>query len=621
MTILQALVGYYDRLAARDPDPLTGEPAIEPLGYSREKISFAIMLDGDGKPIDVRDLRERDKKGKPHPRPMIVPAAVKRSSGIAPNLLWDKSSYMLGRTAGECKRVLAERDAFRQRHLDLLAESDDPGLVALQRFLMTWTPERFDAPPFVEEMLDANLVFRLDGDAGLIHEREAAKALVARAEPVAGADNLCLVTGRRAAVQRLHPSIRGVDGAQSSGASLVSFNIAASESHGKEQGDNAPTSAEAAFKYGAALNRLLDRADPRHRLAVGDTTVVFWAEASGAGAEAGAAAAEDLFGALLAPPPPTDEAEAAKLNDALGSLRHGRPVDALALGVESGTRFHVLGLAPNAARLSVRFWLVDTIDAFAARLAEHHGDLDIAPRPWQRPPSVGYLLRRTAALQAKADNVPPLLGGEVLRAILAGTRYPRALLAATIMRLRAGDDPGEGWHAAACRAVLAREARLRLPPDRRAEFDPRREGLPVSLDRDNSDPAYQLGRLFAALETGQRMALGRVNATIRDRYFGAASATPAGVFPLLLRGVQAHLGKLRKSGKDSWLEREIEQITTHLPPSLPRSLKLEAQGRFALGYYHQRAAQFADRKRKAEIDAAETEADAAEAPEGDRADA
>lgn len=375
-------------------------------------------------------------------------------------------------------------------------------------------------------------------------------------------------------------------------------------SYGKGQGANAPTSEAAAFRYDAALNRMLDRGS-RNRVArpIGDASVVFWADTSAVVCETAAQAAENAFASWFDHPaqdgPEADDAsEAVKLRDALDMLAEGRPVQDLDLGLVPGTRFHVLGLAPNAARLSVRYWLADDFEAFARRLAEHYRELAIEPPPWgAKLPSIQRLLVKTTALQEKFDNIPPLLAGEVTRGVLSGTRYPRTLLTAAIIRLRAGDDPGTGWHAAAIRAVLARDHRLHA----------KRENWLVSLTRDFPDPAYQLGRLFAAVETAQRMALGRVNATIRDRYFGAASATPASVFPLLLRGAQNHLGKLRKDHKGSWLEREIEEITDHLPPELPRSLAMERQGRFVIGYYHQRKAQFAGRS--AEIAAAEDEAD------------
>ena len=230
----------------------------------------------------------------------------------------------------------------------------------------------------------------------------------------------------------------------------------------------------------------------------------------------------------------------------------------------------------------MRTWVQDDFATIARRLQDHHDDLRVEPLPWRaKPPSVARLLVRTTALQEKFDNIPPLLAGEVMRAVLTGGRYPRTLLTAAIMRLRAGDDPSTGWHASAIRAVLTRDHRLKLA----------KEPAPMSLQRDNPDPAYQLGRLFAALEVAQRMALRGVNATIRDRYFGAASATPAIVFPVLIRGAQNHLGKLRKDGKGGWVEREIEEISDHIGTAYPRSLRLEAQGRFFLGYYHQRRAQ------------------------------
>ena len=595
MSVLQALDGYYGRMAAR------GEA--QPYGFSREKISFAIVLSPEGEAIQVNDLRCL--VGKKLVAPLLeVPAlAAKRTVAIVCNLLWDKTAYALGRTAGEGRRTVLEHARFKEDNLALITGSEDEGLIAFAKFLSGWTPERFDATPFGPEMLDANVVFALDGETGYLHEREAAQRLLDARAGSSGPSQLCLVTGVDAAVARLHPSVRGVEGAQTAGASLVSFNLDAFTSYGKSQGDNAPTSEAAAFRYGAALNRMLDRGS-RNRLArpVGDASVVFWADTSAGVDEAQAAAAETAYANWA--DPPDDEGETAKIGDALKQLVEGRPASALDIGVAEGTRFHVLGLAPNAARLSVRYWLSDSFEAFAHRLAEHHHDLAIDPLPWKRPPSVRYLLMKTTALQEEAKNVPPLLAGEVMRAVLTGSAYPRTWLAAVIGRLRAGDDPSTGWHAAAIHAVLSRERRLM----RLDHPDPKKEP-PVSLNRESPDPAYNLGRLFAALETAQRSALGKVNATIRDRYMGAASATPAGVFPLLIRGAQSHLGKLRKEGKGGWLEREIEDINDCFEKDhYPRSLKLEQQGRFFLGYYHQRKAQFTKAKAAGEAHLVEDEA-------------
>lgn len=577
MTVLQSLGGYYDRMAAR------GEA--EPLGFSREKFGWCVVLNGDGEPVDAVDLYDRSGK-KPAPRLMDVPAGVKRTVAVLPNLFWDKTAYSLGRTAGGGKRTAEEHAAFKAANLAAVADSEDPRLAAYRRFLEAWTPSRFDQPPFTAAMLDANILFRLDGDTAYLHDRAAALAAIA-ARAGGGSDAIpCLVTGVPAPPARLHRSIKGVEGAQTAGAALVSFNLDAFTSYGKSQGANAPTSEAAAFRYAAALNRLLDRGSG-NRLRIGDMTVAFWADAGGG--EAGAAAAESLFVDLFDPPPATDAQEAKVLGDSLAKLAAGRPVSALRPDVDPGTRLHVLGLSPNAARLSVRLWLTEGIGILAARLGQHYADLLIEPLPWRAEPAVRWLLVRTVAAQGKFENVPPLLAGEVTRAVLTGAPYPQSLLAAALMRLRAGDDPGTGWHAAVIKACLHRRARARWHP----EPPPPKETVPVSLDRDHPHPAYQLGRLFALLETTQKLALGRLNATIRDRYFGAASATPASVFPLLLRGAQSHLGKLRKSGKGGWVEREIEAIMDRLPPEPVRSLRLADQGRFAVGYYHQRATRVA----------------------------
>lgn len=584
MSVLQALERYYHRLDER------GE--VSAPGWSPEKFGWCVLLDRDGVPVDVQDLHDLSGK-KPKVKQYAVPAAVKRTVGIAPNLLWDKTAYVLGRTAGEGKRTAQEHVAFVDLHLVRLAGQEDEGLVALRRFLEAWRPERFDEAPFKPEMLDGNVMFRLDGELGFLHERPAARTLVKAGSGEAGEgvddSGLCLITGQAGKLARLHPTIKGVEGGQSSGAALVSFNLDAFTSLGKEQGANAPTSEGAAFRYGAALNHLLTRDGPnRLKRPVGDATVVFWADASAATA---AEAADSLFADWLGGDlTEEDGAQAAKVRAQMEAVAAGRPLAELNPKIEPGTRFHVLGLSPNAARLSVRFWLSDSLDAFAQRLARHHQDCRVEPPPmnWGGAPSVNRLLVNATALQRDYKNIPPLLAGEVMRAVLSGTRYPQSLLSAALIRLRAGDNAASGWHAAAIRAVLVRDYRLGFY----------KENVPMSLDREHRTPGYLLGRLFAVYELAQRAALGRVNATIRDKYFGAASATPASVFPLIVRGGQNHLAKVRKD-KPGWaalIERELEDIHAGLEPSLPRSLGLQQQGEFAIGYYHQRATKLSNDK-------------------------
>jgi CRISPR-associated protein Csd1 len=570
MTILHALNSYYDRMAAR------GEA--EPPGYSREKISYEILLTPEGAVAAVNDIRDTTGK-KPAPIMMNVPAGMKRTVGIASNRMWDKTAYVLGVTAGEGKRTAQEHEAFKATHAALLADTKDEGLLALRSFLESWTVAQFgENPLFTEEMKDANIVFRLDGVQEYIHDRPAARALVTAA-PDGEGDDLCLVTGERGTAARLHPSIKGVWGAQSSGASLVSFNLDAFTSYGKEQGANAPVSEEATARYGAALNRMLDKGS-RNRIQVGDTTTVFWADASGAGG-GDAADAADEFAALFFEPP-SDKEEAAHIKAQLETVAQGRPASELNAKLNPGTRFYILGLAPNAARLSVRFWYDATFGDLERRIREHWQDMAIVPPPKIWPPSAWHLLIETAA-QHKSENIPPLLGGELMRAILIGTRYPRSLMSAILIRIRAEQGEVTAMRAAILRGILARD--YRLDPDNQKE-------VPVALDETDTNPAYRLGRWFAELEAIQQHALPGLNATIRDRFYGSASSAPARTFPVLIRNAMNHLAGLRKDGKAGGHEKRLEAIIAGVDHGLPRSLHIEDQARFAIGYYHQRAERF-----------------------------
>lgn len=578
--ILSALNDYYQRLLEQGAD------GVSPFGYSQEKISYEILLSPDGAVVDVNDIREVTGK-KPTPRSLSVPQPEKRTSGTKANFLWDKTSYVLGASSKDSGRTALEHAAFKELHLQALADENDHGLQALTKFLGRWEPGQFQAPMFYEEMLDTNFVFRLDGQQQYLHESPAAQTV--RARLLANGDSrngLCLVTGLQQPLARLHPAVKGVNGAQSSGASIVSFNLDAFTSYGKSQGENAPISEQAAFAYTAVLNHLLRRDEHnRQRLQIGDASVVFWAQSTDA---SHATQAEATFWSMLEPPS-DDGQEAEKLRNVLSAVAQGRPLHELDPQLEEGTRLFVLGLAPNASRLSIRFWETGNLKTFACRLGEHFQDLHIEPLPWKTAPPIWRLLYATAPSRdgkAKAEDVPAHLAGEMARAILTGRRYPHSLLATLIMRMRADGDIS-GVRVALCKAVLARESRLG------GKTNP--EELPMSLDKEASNPGYRLGRLFAVLEGAQRLALGdKVNATIRDRYYGAASATPATVFPLLLRNTQNHLAKLRKDkpGLAVNLERDIAEIVGGLQSQFPRSLRLEDQGRFAIGYYHQSQARF-----------------------------
>ncbi|WP_311031721.1 type I-C CRISPR-associated protein Cas8c/Csd1 [Mesorhizobium koreense] len=581
MSILASLARAYERL-----------PDAPPFGYSVQNIGVIVGLNEDGTVASVTPWFDGEGK-KRKPRPMLVPQPVKRTAGIAPNFLWDKTSYVLGVTSGEGKRTADEHAAFKERHEKELAGTDDPGLKALLLFLRRWTPDQFDASQWSDDFKDQNVVFALETDRHnnlWLHNRDAAKALWMR---VSGGDGknpqICLVTGKSGPVARVHPAIKGVWGGQSSGGSIVSFNLDAFTSYGHMQGDNAPVSEAAAFAYTTALNTFLS--DKKHRLQIGDASTVFWADAEDAEA---ALLAEAAFPEFF--DPAKEDADTTKeVKILLERLRKGdQELDkdlALEAGelvkkLEKGVRFYVLGLAPNAARISIRFYYESDFGELARNYQRFVNDMRIEP-PWREPyaPLWRYLVE--TAVLGKRENVPPNLAGEWMRAILNGADYPLTLLSTVLSRIRA-DGEINALRASILKAVLIRNYERKVP---------------VALDPTMTDSkGYLLGRLFAVYEEIQRAALGgNVNATIKDKFYGSASATPRKVFGLLESGSANHLAKVRKlsPGRAVNLLKLQDQIMDLMEPSkgpYPAFFSADEQAFFGLGYHHQHSDFFKSRK-------------------------
>jgi len=564
--ILQALADYYRRKQA-DPDPSQRLPA---YGFEEKEIPFILEIDSEGRLVQILDTRSGEGKKKTAQR-FLVPKAVKKTSGVAANLLWDTAEYVLGiDTRGKPERVAEQHAAFRA-HIDALPDAvkADPGVAAVLKFLDRIDFDVLAACPAWEAIKTTNplLSFRLHGDVELVCQRPAVTALAADDSQEEGATVTCLVSGALAAPERLHAAIKGVWGAQSSGANIVSFNLDAFNSYGKNQGANAPVGKAAAFAYTTALNHLLAKGS-RQRIQVGDASTVFWAEAP----HELETALVDLFGES-----PKDDPD--RGTDALRALYRAVETGRFAVGSDD-TRFYVLGLAPNAARIAVRFWETAPAIDLARRIRQHFEDIAVARSP--RDPEHLSLFRLLAAtaVQGKADNIAPNLGGEVMRAIVEGLPYPATLLNAAVQRCRAEQQVSYP-RAAAIKGWLNRDARRRHLPQ---------EEFPPMLDPAHQSAAYRLGRLFAVLEKVQEEASPGLNATIRDRYYGAASSTPAAVFATLLRLKNHHLGKLH-AGRAVQMEKLIGEIMAGID-DIPSHLSLPDQGRFALGYYHQRQAFF-----------------------------
>lgn len=570
--ILQSLHQLYDRLAG------SAGYAVAPPGYSLQKISFAVVIHPDGRLHAIEDRREQI-GNKYRPRQLLVPGQAKPSgSGINPCFLWDNPFYLFGFTEDSDKSARAHTacEAFRDRHLALETEIDDPAFSAVCKFLRHWSPEKSREQPEIAELAGGFGVFQLLGATEYVHERPRIRDWWGQQQSsTAGSTTgICLVTGARLPIAHIHePKLKGVPGAQSSGALLVSFNCDAFASYGKSQSHNAPVSEEAAFRYATALNAILSgpRSD-KHRFQVGDTTVVFWTERP--------TVAEDWLAQVLTGDlEAQDDTALNQMKVLLQALRNGGG-ELRSLGDDPDTPVHMLGLAPNAGRLAVRFWHTGSLGDLFDKLKAHHDALRIvrqhdsgSKKPDPEFPPIWMLLRQTAR---ESKEIPPLLAGNLMRAILDGTPYPDALANAVLRRIRA-DRTINYLRAALLKAWLIRKSH-------------RQGEIPVSLDPHRLEPAYRLGRLFAVLEKTQEDAQPGINATIRERFYSAASANPSVAFPRLLRTYQHHLAKLKPGAKVN-REKLVQEIVDGLD-GMPAHLNLDDQARFAIGYYHQRKALF-----------------------------
>ena len=573
--ILTSLYSYYKRLENTEKVPT--------FGYSRENISFVIILSPKGEAVAMEDYRIQA-KSKLIPNPLNVPATVVRTRGIKPNFLWDNTAYVFAVTDKEDGKAAERHQSFKDVHFDFLKDTQETGLIALKTFLENWSPNRFDHlcsdnnfDP--KEVRDKNIIFQLDGQQEFIHESNAAKKLIKLNASSKKNMNkgICLVTGKHSNIPKIHPKIKGVKGGQTSGTSIVSFNEDAFCSYGKEQNLNAPVSEEATAAYTSILNYLLRKGeDNRQKILIGDTTVVFWAESQG---KKEIIREEEIFGSFLNSPP-TDEQEGQELREIMQQIAKGRPIKKINPELDENTKFYILGLAPNASRLSIRFWQANTFQLFTKRFLDHFRSLEIDPLPWMTPPSVyrlSYAIAPYRGDKQKIEDIPPNLIGELLRSILTGRNYPCSLLSNILMRFR-NDGYITGIRVALCKAVLIRNEK---------------EKISMSLDEKCKDPAYLLGRLFAELENAQKTALGKeINATIKDRYYATASSSPALVFPTLLRGCMHHLSKAKKDDKKKsagfGIEKKIGEILScYNKTEYPKTLSLIQQGKFSIGYYHQ----------------------------------
>ena len=567
--ILQALVKHYETLAQK------GE--IARPGWGNAKVSFGLNIDGDGRLLGILPLENPDESGKKmRPQLKNLPAPVKRTVGIMPNFLWDNAAYMLGIDGkGKPERAKQCFEAAKQLHLKVLDGADDAFARAVCAFFSTWNPDAAREQPCIIEHLtgleaggNAVFVYHLtfpDANEALTHawqrfyDGESDDALPAMRD---------LVTGGIETPEAVHPAIKNVRGAQSSGAALVAFNAPAFCSYGREQNLNAPMGKYAAFAYTTALNHLL--ADANSRQFIGDASVVFWAEDADRAAPA-------MFTMAMGGGDAEDVVTQHSLRACLQKLAAGESVTWDDMPVEPENRFYVLGLSPNAARVSVRMFLREGFGDIARNMLAHYEGLEIVKPAFEKwdtlPPWV--ILRETVNPHAKDKNASPQMAGDMLRAILTGGRYPATIYQAIQQRIHADRNINYA-RAATIKAYLRRNTDIELCKG---------ESM-VQLNEETTYQPYVLGRLFAVLEGIQQTALPGLNTTIKDKYLTAACATPAVVFPTLLNLAEKHLRKM-ETGQKIYFSKQLVALTGLIAESFPAHQTLHDQGVFQLGYYHQ----------------------------------
>jgi CRISPR-associated protein Csd1 len=577
--ILEALNGYYTLLEA-DPDS-----GIAPPGYAFTTVSSCITLNADGDITRIISLQD-DKRGKP----LLVPQPPKRSGQRPePAFLCEMPSYIFGVYKDE-KGARYRFEASRKRHEEILGGVEDTGARAVLRFfekrVMGVFPDR-DADALFP---NNSAVFRLTGDDLYIHERPAVRAAweawngAKTDEAVIGQ---CLVTGEIAPIARLHGNLSGFGQDKPT---LVGFNQKSFESYGKEQGQNAPVSELAAFRYVTALNELLR--DRRHTIQMAGDKVVFWAERR-------AEREEDTLCAMLGgydgdefDGAESDNIKAREIKGVLSSLRSGKSPRELSL--DENIRFYILGMSAAKTRLVIRFFYENSFGELIGRLLRHYRDIDIVSPPWDTKLTTPSRILRETAVGGKFDNIPPIYEGGLLRSILWETHYPYGIYMAILNRIKAETGQKSA-------SVAINKTRVGVLKGWHNRINEEKGWLQVSLNLDEKRIGYLLGRLLAVYEKAQRDALRDVNSGVMDKYLNSALATPQQVFPVLSSLFEKHTEKSENYRNKQIVTEIMEKVPSD---GFPQTLPAEEQGRFIVGYYHQRQALYTKKEDKAERDEA-----------------
>jgi CRISPR-associated protein Csd1 len=565
--ILQSLYEYYERKSS------IGEIAED--GWIRGGLDFAIVLDTDGNIQDIADFREKDGK-KMIPRKFHLPnignQSVKHSnSGKDANLLWDNAKFVFGLGAKGALHLNSMLDSLDQ----WIGETNENDIEAVRKFFQKGIENSDHFKPALEHtdygdiLSEGNVKVSFQVTPStykMVFQNPIVKEALQKTMIPSQDDNLatCLITGEKDQIETTHPVIKGVWGGQTSGGCIVSFNANAFESYYKKQSINAPISKKAASRYTKALNLLLSSS--KQCIHIADMSMVFWAQKESTPFE------EDVPSFFEEPDKESPDKNTQKIKAVVESIHNGSFIKP-----EKDQSFYILGLAPNAARISIRFWFSTTINQFAVNITQFFDDFSISKPSFEPEYYSIWRILVNIATQDQSKNIPPNVAGEFVKAILTNTPYPASLLQLALNRIRSDAEH---------RVKPVRAALLKAYINRYYRFHPSsiHKEIKMKLDKTQPSVGYQLGRLFATLVKIQNETNASINAPIQDRFYGSACASPVTVFPILLKLKNHHIAKL--PNRKVYFEQLIGEIISNIN-DFPNHLDLHDQGRFSIGYYHQ----------------------------------
>lgn len=609
--LIRSLCDYYDIQSAR------GEAASDIM--SEQPVHWMVMLTPDGRVADIIDKRieesvpQKNGKVKIVKKPIVVSLPKRtQKTGIDANIIEHRPLYIFGLNYDakigltpddKTGKARKSHEAFVKKNLEFFDGIDSEIARAYVNFIKNWVPENEteneQLKKLGKEYQGSYYIFALDGspecklhkDKAVLakYEKLMAKAAAETAESDDGI-MMCPIEGERLRAARIHDKIKGIKGGNSVGAVLVNFNSSAFESYGKSQSMNSGISEKAMKKYTSSLNKLL--ADPMHHIYSDDMTVVFFAMKHDDKAEC------DLFnGYLNSSNGVTEDSTKADVKAVSENIYYkGQTGNAQALDkdVDNGVDFFVAGFTPNSSRICQKFMVRNKFGKIIDNVKQHQQDMAICGSNGEIPL---WRINKELVSPNSANAISPALQSDIFQAILNGTNYPYTLLE-TVVRRVCTDSDLDGNDKTKINEVRA--GLIKAFINRKARLNGDKEEITMSLDKENKNPAYLCGRLFAVLEKIQLEATDvKLNRTIKDAYFSSASSRPALIMPRLIDLSNYHLRKL-KEGRAIDFSKLINEIMGKIKDSLPTNLSIMEKGKFQLGYFQQNKDFFAEQNKNEE---------------------